>query len=164
MLGGEQSHQLHVRVRGDEVDIGLAGTVDARMIRDEPDALPANALGYGREEHLDAGSNTGSCAGTAAQTTTRSKPEMNALMAMSIRRAGPVRFHERGFTALLRRGHVNRGRDDVGPGRRLRAVENGPSAAWLTMRRRLGVCRTPVKHRFGNEVARPLETNQRRRR
>ena len=52
-------------------------------------------------------------------------------------------------------GHVNRGRDDVGPGRRLRAVENGPSAARLTMRRRLGVCRTPVKHRFGHEGPRP---------
>ena len=38
----------------------------------------------------------------------------------------------------------NRGRDDVGPWRRLRAVENEPSAARLTMRRRLGVCRTPV--------------------
>ena len=58
----------------------------------------------------------------------------------------------------------DRVRDDVGPGRRLRAVENGPSAARLTMRRRLGVCRTPVKHRFGHEVPRPLETNQRRRR
>ena len=49
----------------------------------------------------------------------------------------------------------DRGRDDVGPGRRLRAVENGPSAARLTMRRRLGGCRAPVKHRFGHAVARP---------
>ena len=58
----------------------------------------------------------------------------------------------------------DRGRDDVGPGRRLRAVENGPSAARLTMRRRLGVCRAPVKHRLGNGVSRPLGTNPRRRR
>ena len=57
MLGGEQGHQLQVRVRRDEIDVGRTGTVDTRMIRDESDTLSANALRHGREENLDTGSN-----------------------------------------------------------------------------------------------------------
>ena len=93
--------------------------------RQQDDAAHAPAIDDGRRERAD-------------QSEERELSRRNE--AGSLRRSG-------------RPGRVDRGR--FRSIRSLRAVENGPSAARLTLRRRLGVCRTPVKHRFGYEVTRP---------
>jgi hypothetical protein len=54
VLGREQRHQLQILVRGDEVDLGRSSAVDACMVRDQTDALPAHLLRDVRKEHFDA--------------------------------------------------------------------------------------------------------------
>jgi hypothetical protein len=43
-------------------------------------------------------------------------------------------------------------------------VEKPALRSWPDEAASAGICRTPVKHRFGNEAARPPETKPRRRR